>query len=156
VIGVLPLLLVAWMRRSLSETRRFTAHRASAAHTRWRGALQPLRNLVRMYPGRMVALSAALFPFAFVTETTMFFPSKFLQQVHGYSPGDVAVMYLTVGVLGLLGNIVAGVLGDRFGRRKVLIVSLLANGGAAALFYNVAGWAVPWLWGILGGTVTMN
>jgi MFS family permease len=156
VIGVLPLLLVAWMRRSLSETRRFAAQRASAAGGWWHGVLRPLRNLVRMYPGRMVALSAALFPFAFVTETTMFFPSKFLQQVHGYSPGDVAIMYLTVGVLGLLGNIVAGVLGDRFGRRRVLIVGVLANGGAAALFYNVSGWVVPWLWGIMAMTVTMN
>jgi MFS family permease len=156
VIGVVPLLLVAWMLRSLSETRRFAAQRASAAGGWWRGVLRPLRNLVRMYPGRMVALSAALFPFAFVTETTMFFPSKFLQQVHGYSPGDVAIMYLTVGVLGLLGNIVAGVLGDRFGRRRVLIVGVLANGGAAALFYNVSGWVVPWLWGIMVMTMTMN
>lgn len=156
VIGVLPLLLVAWMRRSLTETRRFAAHRASAAQRGWRGTLRPLRNLLRMYPGRMVALSAALFPFAFVTETTMFFPSKFLQQAHGYSPGDVAVMYLTVGVLGLLGNIVAGVFGDRFGRRRVLIAGLLANGGAAALFYNVSGWVVPWLWGVMAMTVTMS
>jgi len=156
VLGVVPLLLVAWFRRALTETQRFTAHRA--AHPDRGGAaelLRPLRNLVRMYPWRMVALGAALLPFAFVTETAMFFPSKFLQSVHGYAPRDIAVLYLTVGVLGLLGNVAAGALGDRFGRKRVLVVALLANGGAAALFYNAGGWVVPLLWGVMVLTVTM-
>ncbi len=156
VLGALPLLLVAWFRRSLDETRRFAAHRAARADPGgWRAAVQPLRNLVRMYPGRMLALGAALFPFAFVTETAMFFPSKFLQEVHGYAPHDVAVMYLTIGVLGLLGNIVAGALGDRYGRKRVLIAGLLLNGAAAAAFYNLDGWLVPLAWGVMVLTVTM-
>ena len=37
-------------------------------------------------------LAAALFPFAFVTETAMLFTSKHLQTVHHYSPGDVALL----------------------------------------------------------------
>ena len=155
VLGVVPLLLVAWFRRSLAETHRFTAQRAQRRGGGREAVLRPLRNLVRMYPGRMLALGAALLPFAFVTETTMTFPSKYLQAVHGYSPGDVAAMYLTVGVLGLLGNVVAGVLGDRFGRKRVLVTCLLANGAAAALFYNLSGWVVPLLWGFMAMTVTM-
>jgi MFS family permease len=151
-LGALPLLLVAWLRRSLDETQRFTAHRAArrADHP-----LQPLRNLIRMYPGRMLALCAALLPFAFVTETAMFFPSKFLQSVHGYAPRDIATMYLTIGVLGLLGNIFAGALGDRLGRKRVLIAGLLLNASAAAAFYNASGWVVPLLWGLMVMTVTM-
>lgn len=154
VLGVVPLLLIAWFRRALEETHRFTALRTAQGGTR-ASLLQPLRNLVRMYPGRMLALGAALLPFAFVTETAMFFPSKFLQAVHGYAPRDIAVMYLTVGILGLLGNVIAGALGDRYGRKLVLIVGLLANGGAAALFYNASGWVVPLLWGVMVMTVTM-
>jgi putative MFS transporter len=151
-LGAVPLLLVAWLRRTLDETQRFTAHRAAhgSAHP-----LQPLRNLIRMYPGRMLALCAALLPFAFVTETAMFFPSKFLQSVHGYAPRDIATMYLTIGVLGLLGNIFAGALGDRLGRKRVLIAGLLANASAAAAFYNASGWVVPLLWGLMVMTVTM-
>ncbi|MEO8604633.1 MAG: MFS transporter [bacterium] len=154
VLGVVPLLLIAWFRRALDETHRFTALQAArgTARTHW---LQPLRNLARMYPGRMLALCAALLPFAFVTETAMFFPSKFLQSVHGYAPRDIAVMYLTIGVLGLLGNVVAGALGDRFGRKPVLVVGLLANGVAAALFYHADGWVLPLLWGLMMMTVTM-
>jgi len=152
VLGVVPLLLVAWFRRALDETHRFTAHRAAHGRT---SPLQPLRNLVRMYPGRMLALGAALLPFAFVTETAMFFPSKFLQSVHGYSPGDIAVMYLTIGGLGLWGNVVAGVLGDRLGRKRVLITGLVANAATAALFYNASGWVLPLLWGVMVMTATM-
>ncbi|MGH7789147.1 MAG: MFS transporter, partial [Candidatus Binatia bacterium] len=154
-LGAVPLLLIAWFRRSLPETERFVAHRAQRGAGGMRAALLPLRNLVRMYPGRMLALGAALMPFAFVTETAMFFPSKFLQSTHGYAPGDIAVMYLTIGVLGLLGNIMAGALGDRFGRKRVLIVGLLANATASALFYNLSGWLVPLMWGLMVMTVTM-
>jgi len=153
-VGVLPLLLVAWFRRSLQETHRFTSLRAARGAAR-SSPLQPLRNLARMYPGRMLALGAALLPFAFVTETAMFFPSKFLQSVHGYTPSDIAVMYLTVGILGLLGNVAAGVLGDRFGRKRVLVVGLLANGASAALFYHADGWILPLLWGVMVMTVTI-
>jgi putative MFS transporter len=155
LLGVLPLFLIAWFRRSLDETHRFATYRAARAGGGRGGALQPLRNLVRMYPGRMLALGAALLPFAFITETAMTFASKFLQDVHGYSPGDIAAMYLTVGVLGLAGNLVAGALGDRFGRKRVLVVGLLANGAAACLFYNLSGWLLPLLWGLMAMTVTM-
>ena len=86
-----------------------------------------------MYPGRMIALWAAVVPFAFVAETVMFFPSKFLQETHGYTPGNIAVMYLTAGVLGLVGNVMAGALGDGLGRKRMLVFALLLQGVAASL-----------------------
>lgn len=154
--GVVPLLLIAWFRRSLDETARFTAHRAAhAGENTVADVLRPLKNLVRMYPGRMLALGAAIIPFAFVTETAMFFASKFLQSQHGYAPRDVAVMYLTVGALALVGNVAAGALGDRFGRKAVLSVGLLGNGLAALGFYNLDGLLVPLCWGLMVMTVTM-
>jgi predicted MFS family arabinose efflux permease len=119
------------------------------------GILQPLRNLIRMYPGRLLALCAALFPITFVLETSMLFVSKFLQEVHGYSPATIAVLFLTVGVLAPIGNVVAGALGDRFGRKLVMVVGILLNAAAAALFYNAAGAWVPAAWGLMVLTVTM-
>jgi MFS family permease len=155
-LGVLPLLLVVWFRRTLKETVRFEHQRAGracggAAHP----FVRPLADLARMYPGRMLAVVAAAMPFAFVAETVMFFPSKFLQEAHGYSPAHVAAMYLTVGVLGLAGNLVAGSLGDRLGRKRILITGLLVNAAAAALFYNLSGWFLPLLWGVMVMSVTM-
>ena len=155
LLGLAPLLLLAWFRRTLGETRRFESLHG-AAPPRGAGALlTPLANLVRMYPGRMIALWAAVVPFAFVAETVMFFPSKFLQETHGYRPGDVAVMYLTVGVLGLVGNVIAGALGDGLGRKRMLVAALLLNGTSAGLFYNLAGWPLPLLWGLMVLSMTM-
>lgn len=156
LLGVGPLLLLAWFRRSLDETARFAAHRAAQTP---RGdayaMLRPLRSLVRMYPGRMLALAAAIVPFAFVIETAMTFASKFLQDAHGYTPRDIAVLYLTVGVFGLLGNVVAGSLGDRFGRKRVLAAGTVASGLTAFGFYNLDGWLVPLCWGGMVTSVTM-
>jgi MFS family permease len=64
-------------------------------------------------------------------------------------------MYLTVGILGLLGNVLAGALGDRFGRKRVLVVGLLAIGAAAGGFYNLDGLLVPLCWGLMAMSVTM-
>jgi MFS family permease len=151
VVGVLPLLLLAWFRRSLTETRRFEAHRAAQKNvvSGWRGLVQPVRNMIRMYPGRMVALCAALLPIAFVFETSMLFVSKTLQQEHGYAPAWIALMYLTVGAIAPIGNIAAGTLGDRFGRKRVMIVGILVNAVAVALFYNTDGIWLPLLWGLM-------
>ena len=154
LLGLAPLLLLAWFRRTLAETPRF--ERLHGADARGSASLlRPLVNLVRMYPGRMIALWAAVVPFAFVAETVMFFPSKFLQEVHGYTPANIAVMYLTAGILGLVGNVMAGALGDGLGRKRMLVFALLLQGVAASLFYNLSGWPLPVLWGLMVLGMTM-
>lgn len=156
VIGVLPLLLLAWFRRTLGETRRFEAHREERGTVgALSGVIQPFRNLARMYPGRMLALCAALFPIAFVFEVSMLFVSKFVQETHGYSPGQVALMFLTVGAAAPIGNLAAGLLGDRFGRKRVMIIGIFLNAAATAAFYNTTGIWVPLAWSMMLLSLTM-
>jgi len=152
--GIIPLLLLAWFRRSLVETRRFERHR-EGRDVRWHAMLQPFRNLLRMYPGRLLALCGALVPMSFTIDTAMLFVSKSLQEVHGYSPAHVAALFLTMGALAPIGNVVAGRLADRFGRKGVIIVSLVANAGTIALFFNTNGVWVPPVFGLMLFTVTM-
>ena len=47
------------------------------------------------------------------------FTGYFTQTVHGWSPGQYAAMVFFGGAIGIGGNIVAGKLADRFGRRSV-------------------------------------
>ena len=156
MFGVVPLLIIAWFQRSLSETQRFQMHRESRAPMRGiAAAWQPFRNVVHMYPRRMLALCAAIFPITFVLEASMIFVSKSLQEVHGYSPGNVAVLFLTVGVLAPIGNVIAGALADRVGRKHVMITAIFCNAVAIALFYNAAGWWIPPAWGLMVLTLTM-
>lgn len=147
LLGIAPLLLLAWFRRTLQETHRFAEHRRTRGRAYdLREAVRPFRNLARMYPARMLVMCSALFPVAFVFETSGFFASKVLQSVHGYSPADVTVLYLTAGVTAPIGNILAGILGDRYGRKWIMVAGLIANAGAVALFYNGSGWWIPFAW----------
>jgi putative MFS transporter len=158
LLGVAPLLLLAWFRRSLHETRRFEAHRRSRGRPfDLREAVRPFRNLLRMYPGRMLAMCLALFPVAMILETSGLFVSKTLQDVHGYTPADVTLLYLTAGVAAPIGNIAAGVLGDRFGRKWIMIAGLLTNALSVWLFYNAGGLWVPfgWSFGIFSATLSL-
>ncbi|MCX8072672.1 MAG: MFS transporter [Candidatus Binatia bacterium] len=149
-LGALPLLLLAWFRRSLRETRRFLTHREQVrAESAWRQGFLPVKHLVRMYPGRLVALCAALLPVAFTLDAALIFVSKTLQETHGYAPAQVTLLFLTVGIAAPVGNLVAGWLGDRFGRKRILLVALLSNVVGLLSFYNLSGPWVPLAFGVM-------
>ncbi len=158
-IGAMPMLCVAWFRRALPETQRFEEHRASRRETgNWKDWLRPMWHLARMYPGRIAVLCAALVPLEFTTMTAAVFMVKTLQELHGYTPGQVALLYLCGGALAILGNIVAGALSDRVGRRSVLSVLVGMVGLGFYVLYNGTGWIVAAAWiiqafGITGASV---
>lgn len=145
LVGIVPLLLLAWLRRSLEETERFraSAARRQADRQPW---LAPLVSLFSRYPGRMLALAAAILPVAFAGGTAIQFQSKFLQSIHGYSPGEVSALFLMGGPLALTGGLLFGRASDRFGRRRVLSTAIAVNVLATIGFYNGAGLVVPLVW----------
>lgn len=140
-IGVLPLLGLAWLRRSLPETTRFAA--ARKVETRW---WQPVAALFRAYPGRLGAILAVAFSVEFANSAAVGFMAKTLQEVHGYVPGQVTALYIFGGVLAIAGNQAAGLWSDRVGRRPVLIALLAITGLAFAGFYELSGWVIVPLW----------
>lgn len=146
VLGVLPLLLVAWFRRSLRETRRFE-NQTFEERSVWQRTRRPLGRLFRLYPGRLAVLCAALFPLAFVLDSALIFVSKTLQEVHGYSPGAVTLLFLSMGISAPLGNLVAGAIGDRWGRKRVLTAGLAVNGLSIFAFYQLEGIWIPLAFG---------
>ncbi|MFB0978299.1 MAG: MFS transporter, partial [Myxococcota bacterium] len=89
------------------------------------------------------------------------FTGYFAQTVHGWSPGQYAAMVFFGGGLGIAGNVVAGHLADRFGRRIVGIVLLCSVPFSVALFYLGPGWAITFGWigflfGSQGGRVILR
>lgn len=146
-VGVVPMLFLAWFRRHMKETQRFEASRASREDRGdWRDWVEPLRRLLRHYPGRLGTLCLALWPLDFVLLTATTFMAKALQEMHGYSPGQVTLLYIAGGAVGIFGNTLSGSLSDRLGRRPVM-VSLLAVAGACLYgFYNLSGWVIAPLW----------
>ncbi|MCP5069163.1 MAG: MFS transporter [bacterium] len=144
VLGAAPLLLLAWLRRELPETRRFESQQTQHAEDSW---WHPVVLLFRSYPGRIAALSAVVFPLDFVMMAGYTFAPKSLQEMHGYGPGSIGVLYLCGGAIGIMGSLLAGRLSDRFGRQSVVAAGALMAFVSFAGFYNIrGGWIVIPFW----------
>jgi putative MFS transporter len=143
--GALPMVLVAWFRRSLKETERFEVS-VARRDPRSRSYAAPLFELLSRHPGRVAAMSAALVPVAFAGGTAIQFQSKFLQSAHGYSPGEVSALFLAGGPLAMTGGLLFGRASDRFGRRRVLSTAIVVNAMATIGFYNGTGLVLPPVW----------
>jgi len=150
-VGIVPLLLFPYLRRRLPETRRYAQHALEAGTGSY--SLAPLIALAREYPARSIGISIAGFLPSVGLVGAFQFTGYFTQTVHAWSPGQYAAMVFFGGMLGIGGNIVAGILADRFGRKAVGIVLLGSFPLWVALFYNGPGWALPIAWiGFLFGS----
>ena len=147
LIGAVPLLALPRFRRSLRETARFTEHQAHESETTAAGGLlawaRPLIALLRAHPGRALGVGAAGMLLALGAISVFAFSSYFLQTVHGWAPWQYSVLLLTAGGVGVVGNVVAGNLGDRFGRRVVGFIALTLYPVAAIAFYQGPAWLLP-------------
>jgi putative MFS transporter len=153
IIGLVPLFLLPVLRRRVPETRRFTSHRAAAqALGHDGGALagwyRPLLNLARLYPGRALGIAVVGGLMAIGESAVFQFTAYFTLTVHGWSPGEFALMFILGGAVGIMGNVVAGRIGDRVGRRVVGFVFLALFPVFAWLFYHGPGWVLPLAWAL--------
>lgn len=146
-VGLLPMLVLAWLRRSLPETQRFEAqHQPPAVSLAFRDWLTPARDLMGAYPGRLAAVMVAVFALSAGGAAADFLGPKYLREAHGWTAAQMTFLYLIGGAIGILGSVVAGRLGDRVGRRPVAIGFGLAITLLAAAFYNVSGPALVPIW----------
>jgi putative MFS transporter len=131
LIGALPLVAIATARRSLPETSRWQRIDATRA-----GRVSDL-----LAPGlrsRFVRVALALF-LAMMTESPGYsFASYHATHVHGWTPAGVSALLVTASAAGFLGWIVGGRFSDRFGRRSIAALGLIAGGVAQALFYTTS------------------
>jgi putative MFS transporter len=159
-VGLGPLVVLTYWRRTLPETERFEqARRAAGAHA---GTLfAPLVELVRAYPGRFLAVAAVAFIFSAGGAAADFLSPKYLLDAHGWTPGQVAALFVCGGGLGIFGAAFAGRLSDRTGRKRVAIVFGVAVLSLAIAFFNLSGvWLAPiWvamIFALIGHDVLQN
>lgn len=88
LVGLIPLSIVAWLRRSLPETQEFEdRENTGPAESTLSAVFRPILNLARMYPGRLLAVGAVIFFLPnFAENAAGFFGPKYLQEVHGWLP----------------------------------------------------------------------
>ncbi|MEQ8484147.1 MAG: MFS transporter [Pseudomonadales bacterium] len=145
--GVLPLLLLPMFRRGIQETARFQQHRDSRveAGSWW----APLLAFVRTHPARAGGMAAVASVSSVGHVVVISFTGYFVLQYHGWAPYQLSIMVISAGLVGIIGNVVAGRLADRAGRRGVGFVFLAAFPAVAWGFYSGPGWSLPVLWGLL-------
>jgi len=135
-IGLLPLILIAFLRRNMPETERWQRLRDADAHreTGLFDIFQPglrLRFAVLMIlAGASTMVAAPMFSFASYHATNTF----------GWTPAQVSSMMVAGGGIGLSGWFVFGRLADAIGRRLIGAVAMLVAAIGVAAFYRT-----PWL-----------
>jgi putative MFS transporter len=144
-IGALSLLLVGVLRRRLPETRRFQTQGEAGLKASAITAL--LRELARQYPGRVAAALVAAGAFGFAAAPATFLSQKYLQEAYHYSPGQVSLVLIPGGLIGLGLAIAAGRLSDRIGRKPVALAMAVLCAVCFFLFFAPSPqWAAAPLW----------
>lgn len=141
--GALPIFLLPMFHRNVPETRRFTENRATqTGYTgRWLDALQPVIDLATAFPRRTLLIGITALLVA-VGEVCVFqFTSYIAQKTYDWTPGQYSTMVIVGGAVGIVGNVVAGRLGDKKGRRMVGAAFFLLYPAAAWLYYMGPGGA---------------
>jgi len=143
-LALLPLGLIIPLRRLLPESRRF--ERRHRADFRRPALLAPMHALFITYPGRLLSVLAVEILASMARGTVGFFVPKYLQEVHRWSPAQVSSLYVFGGALGIIGNIAAGRISDRFGRRIVGPLFIAAEAVLGFQLYGAATGAVAAFW----------
>jgi MFS family permease len=151
-VGLAPLLLVAYLRRSLPETTRWQAARAEPRVRASELARGPLRRRFAVLLALGFALGASAAP-------AFSFASYRAAERFAWSPSQVSAMVLFGGGVGMLGWFLSGILGERIGRRT-LGVAAFAGVSAACFAYYASRWLAPAFTALVffeaGATVSLN
>lgn len=143
-LALIPLVLIIPLRRILPESQRFEAEKLhDIAPT---NILQPLMRLFRAYPGRLSMMLTVGFLGSMGGNAAGFLFPKFLQEAHGYSPGNVTTLFFVGGGLGILGNIIAGRVSDRFGRRAMGVTFMFIAPLLTVWMYSASGFSLVPAW----------
>jgi MFS family permease len=162
LIGLVPLALIAFMRRGLPETVRFTEHQKQRPQTHALTApLTPLVAVVRAYPARLMAMSVVAFLSGFAESPAFFFDPKYLQEAHQWRPWHISILGAVGGFVAIYGYTYAGWLGDRYGRKRVTLVYLSTPPLFIAAFYHAPSLLLGPLWvamifTLLGANVSIS
>ena len=159
LLGLGPLLLLAYWRRTLPETRRFQGYKREERPAALQ-ILRPLASLVRVYPFRFGLICSVLFALALGESAAGFFGPKYLQEVHGWSTGAVGGMTFFAGAFAIVGSTFAGWLSDRIGRRPVTVAFLGLQVVFTLAYYNAPSLFIVPIWiamvfTALGANVTL-
>jgi len=143
VFALLPLLLLVPIRSMLPESARFEK---GAQQWREQNILGPFQALIHSYPRRFAWIALAMTLTTFGGTPGGLFQAMYLEQAHRWTPANVSLLAGAGGMLGIVGNLIAGFLSDKLGRRYVGAVFLIIAPVLGAAFYNTSGALMTGAW----------
>lgn len=140
IAGVVPLVLLAYARRNLAETRRFAERSRSAPATAGSSMLAIWRT---PYRRRLVQLSVIWGLTYLCTQNAVTFFKNFAVRERAWTDGDVGAAVTIAALVSMPMVFAVGPVLDRIGRRRgAVIVFGLGVLGVAATYTLEARWAI--------------
>jgi putative MFS transporter len=153
-VGIIPLLLLAYARRNLRETRRFEEHAASGTRER-----ASLFAVWRTPHKRRVLQLAVIWGLTYLcTQNAVTFFKDFAVTERGWSDGDVGASVTIAALVSMPLVFAVGPLMDRIGRRLgAVIVFSLGIAGVFATYTFEARWMITaaLIFGIFGASAVL-
>ncbi len=119
VIGVLPALLVVYIRSKVEESPAWLKGRAAPK------AESHIRRDVLTYLGSFLFLIVLMFAFNSFSHGTQDLYPTFLQKNHSFSPKLVGLIAIIYNIGALLGGILFGAWSEKIGRRRAIVIAAL-------------------------------
>jgi MFS family permease len=145
LIGILPLLLVAFLRRNVRETRRFEELRASRSAEQIadlkklgasiRQAIAPFRG---PYRGRLLLVALLWNSVGVVGAPAVTFFSLYAKRDHHWTSPEIGHAVVLAYLVGTLGHLAAGWMLDRVGRRITTSLSYVVGAAAIVMLFQTA------------------
>ncbi|MGC2085562.1 MAG: MFS transporter [Bradyrhizobium sp.] len=120
MVGVIPALLVLYIRRSVPESPAFERNRAAASNS---GTLQLLQSHWRLGIYAVVLMTA----FNFFSHGTQDIYPTFLQVQHKLDTHAVSLIAIIYNIGAICGGILFGIMSERYGRRRCIVIAAILS-----------------------------
>ncbi|THD64749.1 MFS transporter [Phenylobacterium sp.] len=120
-LGVLPALVILYVRRNVQESPAWEAQRAEAHATRGPTLLQALKGHWR----RLAYVVVLMTCFNFFSHGTQDLYPTFLRVQHGFAPWLVTTLTVVLNLGAVCGGLIFGALSEKIGRRRAMVLGAL-------------------------------
>lgn len=154
LLGLAPLMLIAFLRRGLRETARFIAHeraRAAAGQARrpfWKSIRETLTPFTGPYRSRLLIMAGLWNSIGLIGGPTVSYFPLFAKRDHHWKSHQISTAIILAYAMGTIGSMLSGFLMDRLGRKFTTSFFYLMSAVAMYILFTSDTYA-----GILGGEV---
>jgi SHS family lactate transporter-like MFS transporter len=120
-LGVIPALLILYVRRHVEESPTWLARREKERHTKGPSLIQALKG----HWLRLLYVVVLMTCFNFFSHGTQDLYPTFLRVQHGFGPGLVTTLTILLNLGAVAGGLIFGSLSERIGRRRAIVLAAL-------------------------------